>query len=122
MDFLGAVRACLGKYATFTGRSGRAECWWYFLFTFAVGAAAAAFSNALSLVAGLALLLPTLAVTTRRLHDTGRSGWMQLVGLFPVAGWLVVLYWLTLPSARPNRWGTGPDRPITSFDTIPPDL
>jgi uncharacterized membrane protein YhaH (DUF805 family) len=85
MGFVEAVRTCLGKYATFSGRARRPEFWWFFLFVMVAGAAATALDILLGtgttdggVIAGLVslgLLLPNLAVTWRRLHDTGRSGW-----------------------------------------------
>ena len=84
-----SVVTCLRKYAVFSGRATRAEYWWWFLATVIAGSILAVvdeFINALtgtefSPLAGifwLAILLPGLAVTCRRLHDTGRSGWWQL--------------------------------------------
>ncbi len=85
------------KYADFTGRAPRAEYWWY---TLAVIVAAIVISvvegilglsntvgpyGLLSLVFMLALLVPGLAVTARRLHDTNRSGWWMLIAVIPYA-------------------------------------
>jgi uncharacterized membrane protein YhaH (DUF805 family) len=54
---------------------------------------------------GLALLLPSLAVTVRRLHDIGRSGWWIFIAIIPVIGALVLLYWYVQPSQTgPNRF------------------
>ena len=86
MGFGDAVRVCLRKYATFSGRASRPEYWWFVLFLFLVTGAAAAVdgvifgasadaSAPLSTVIGLTTLLPSLAAAFRRLHDTGRLGW-----------------------------------------------
>ena len=97
-----SVKVCLRKYADFSGRATRAEYWWWVLATLIVSFAVAAidgFVNALaapysfspfSAIFGLAVLLPDLAVTTRRLHDIGKSGWWQLAW-FAIAGtgWLI---------------------------------
>lgn len=94
MTFSESVRAVLSRYATFTGRARRAEYWWFYLFTILVGIAAsvvdalldAAVGNqpgVVGLLAALALLLPTIAVTARRLHDTGRSAWWMLLPVVP---------------------------------------
>ena len=85
-----SVRTCIRKYADFSGRATRAEFWWWVLATTLVGFAVGAFDTAVRSVAGwefyspfqsiygLAVLLPDLAVTARRLHDIGKSGWWQL--------------------------------------------
>jgi uncharacterized membrane protein YhaH (DUF805 family) len=65
-------------------------------------------SSVISLIASLALLLPTLAVSVRRLHDTGRSGWWLLVGLVPLVGALVLLIWACQRSDAENRFGPPP--------------
>ena len=64
------------------------------------------FNEILSALFGLATLLPYIAVTARRLHDTDRSGWWQLLGLIPIIGWLILLVWLIRPGAKGrNRFG-----------------
>lgn len=99
MNFGQAISACLGKYATFAGRASRSEFWWFFLFQVLVSIAVAALlGEKASSLAGLALLLPSLAVATRRLHDIGKSGWWQLLGLTGI-GFLVLLYWWVQPTA-----------------------
>lgn len=96
MDFLQAIKSCLGQYATFSGRAPRSEFWWFFLFqVLAMLVAGVIGEVAYSLVA-LLLLLPSLAVGTRRLHDIGRSGWWQLLMLTGI-GYLLLLYWWVQP-------------------------
>lgn len=104
MSFGEAVTTCLRNYATFAGRATRPEYWWFSLFTVLAGFVGIAVDLALhtyvfSLIASLGLLLPTLAVTVRRLHDTGRSGWWMFIALIPLVGsiWLIVI--LAEPSA-----------------------
>lgn len=84
MGFSEAVKRCLTQYATFSGRAGRAEYWWFFAFLLGVHIIAGLVSGALfpldealavSGLLTLALLCPSLAVGARRLHDTDRSGW-----------------------------------------------
>ena len=95
MTFTQAVRSALSSYATFSGRARRSEYWWYYLFTVLVsivtsvvdGVLHTTFSNDVGIVGSitsLALLLPTLAVTARRLHDTGRTGWWILLPVVPL--------------------------------------
>ncbi len=93
-----AFKTCLGKYATFEGRADRSEYWWFVLAQVLIVMGASILSEKLSGLAALALLLPMLAVTARRLHDIGRSGWWQLVYFVPLVGWLVLLYWTVQPS------------------------
>ena len=60
-------------------------------------------------IAGLALLIPGLAAGSRRLHDTGKSGWFQLLGLIPFVGALIVLYLMAQPTdPAANGWGSPP--------------
>ena len=74
MDFVQAIKSCLGQYATFSGRASRSEFWWFFLFQVLVMAATSMLGDVINGIASLALLLPALAVGTRRLHDIGRTG------------------------------------------------
>lgn len=98
MGFIAAVRLCLRRYAVFRGRAGRAEFWWFFLFTTALSFATLPLEAVWRpepvawIDAGISLVffLPGLAVTIRRLHDRDRSGWWSLLfapitwfGFFP---------------------------------------
>ena len=97
MDFVQAIKSCLGQYATFSGRAKRSEFWWFFLFQVLVMVATGMLGDVINGLASLALLLPALAVGTRRLHDIGRTGWWQLLLLTGI-GFLVLLYWWVQPS------------------------
>ena len=124
MNMMTAVKTALAKYATFNGRATRPEYWWWILamiILFTVlglidGAVIApllgfeAFDpeagQPVSFVASLGLLLPNLAVSARRLHDTDRSAWWLLLGLIPVIGTLVLLVFYVLRGTDgPNRFG-----------------
>jgi uncharacterized membrane protein YhaH (DUF805 family) len=106
----------LQKYATFTGRAGRSEFWWYVLFQFCVMIAAGIIdavifrgTRLVSGIAGLALLVPNIAVGVRRLHDTNRSGWWYLLVFVPIIGGLILLYFWVLPGTPAlNRYGSDP--------------
>lgn len=104
MQFTESVRTCFSKYASFDGRASRSEFWWWSLFCVLASAALGILSHKLSAVFTLATLLPSIAVTARRLHDIDRSGWWQLVYLVPLIGWLVMLYWLVQPSEDSGRY------------------
>jgi uncharacterized membrane protein YhaH (DUF805 family) len=110
MDFGQAIKTCLNKYATFDGRAGRSEFWWFVLFNFLVSAAASIVWHRLGNLAGLALLVPSFAVGARRLHDIGKSGWFQLLVLIPVVGILILIYWAVQKGdPDPNDYGPPPN-------------
>ena len=101
MNFSTAISTCLTKYVKFDGRATRSEFWWFVLFTALLGIgagiigyvvegeeAADSFGN----FAQLLVLLPSLAVGSRRLHDIGKSGWWQLISL-TIIGLLPLMYW-----------------------------
>ena len=96
MDFVQAIKSCLGQYATFSGRASRSEYWWFFLFQVLVMVATSMLGDVINGIASLAVLLPALAVGARRLHDIGRTGWWQLLLLSGI-GFLVLLYWWVQP-------------------------
>jgi len=129
MNMQTAVTTVLGKYATFTGRATRSEYWWWVLALILLMLVLGVIDGALvapvmgfeqfspeagqplSMLASLALLLPSLAVSVRRLHDVDRSGWWYLLSLIPVIGTLVLLYWYVQPgSSGDNRFGPEPAR------------
>ncbi|WP_027467485.1 DUF805 domain-containing protein [Deefgea rivuli] len=104
MKFEESIKICFSKYADFKGRAIRSEYWWFALFTFLVSIALGMFSEVASGLFSLATLLPSLAVGARRLHDTNRSGWWQLIGLVPVIGWIVLIYWFAQEGHGQNRF------------------
>lgn len=140
MGMFEAVGAVFSKYATFSGRARRAEYWWFFLFSVLAQMALGILDNAMfgrsmmmlvrdgafamqanpSPLGGLyslAVLLPSLAVTARRLHDTDRSGWWMLIWFIPIVGWILMIFWLaTLGDRGPNRFGPDP------LDGSPPEF
>lgn len=94
MTFTESIQTCFTKYADFKGKASRSEFWWWALFNFIAGICLSIIDQRLSWAFTVATLLPYLAVSTRRLHDVDRSGWWQLIGLVPIVGWIVVIYWL----------------------------
>lgn len=108
MDFVTAVKTCLSKFVDFSGRASRSEFWWFFLFQVLVSIVASFLGDVVTMVVGLALLLPALAVGVRRLHDIGKSGWFLLLCLIPVVN-LVLIYFFVQPSqTQDNNFGVVP--------------
>ena len=99
MNFGQAISSCLSKYATFSGRASRPEFWWFFLFQILISLAASMLGETINGLVALGLLLPALAVGTRRLHDIGKSGWWQLLTL-TVIGLLLLIYWWVQPAVE----------------------
>jgi uncharacterized membrane protein YhaH (DUF805 family) len=109
MDFGQAIKNCLNNYATFTGRAGRSEFWWFFLFNLLASMAASMVWARLGNLVSLALLVPSVAVGARRLHDIGKSGWFQLLWFVPLIGWIFLVYWAVQKSdPQANEYGAPP--------------
>jgi uncharacterized membrane protein YhaH (DUF805 family) len=114
MSFTEAVRTCLVlKYATFSGRARRSEYWWfsvlYVVGTLLLAGTSVAAGAPLPNVLLLLLIVPMLAVSVRRLHDTGRSGWRMLITLIPLVGPVLYLVGMTVDSdTGANRYGPSP--------------
>ena len=117
MGFKEAVQSGLSQYATFSGRARRSEYWYFTLFNallgFVIGVIGAflgeTFTNILTVLVTLALLAPGLAVSVRRLHDIGKSGWALLFALIPVVGWILIIVWACKDSEPgENQYGSNP--------------
>ena len=123
MTFTRAIKTCFAKYATFSGRATRSEYWYFFLFNFVINIAFTimAFSTSrsvsdgivvVSLIYSLFVLLPSLAVGVRRLHDSGHSAWWLLINLVFICYigpiWYIVLMCRATESEE-NQYGPVPD-------------
>ncbi len=104
----------LKKYAEFDGRATRTEFWMFVLFNLIISLLLMFIDgmtglNILQAIYSLAVLIPGLAVSVRRLHDIGKSGWMILVALIPLIGlvWLLVLYCMDSTPGK-NKYGSNP--------------
>jgi len=111
----------LKQYADFSGRARRKEYWMFVLFNIIFVIVATILDNILGTTVGelpygifyflyvLAIFIPGLAVTVRRLHDVGKSGWMYLIVLIPIIGaiWLLVLV-ATDSNPGENQYGQNP--------------
>ncbi|MGR3344424.1 MAG: DUF805 domain-containing protein [Paracoccaceae bacterium] len=120
MVFSEAIRSCFSQYATFSGRARRSEFWYFILFTilgsFVLGMLESlAFGwslvgpGGLSTLFDLVVLLPSISVAVRRLHDLGKSGWWWWLWLIPIVGWIILLIWYcTKGTFGSNRFGPDP--------------
>ncbi|PLS16066.1 DUF805 domain-containing protein [Bacillus sp. M6-12] len=105
----------LKNYVGFKGRARRKEYWMFILFSAIISLVLTVIELILGIPAvltglfSLAILLPSLAVTVRRLHDTGRSGWWLLVSLIPLLGSLLILIYTFMDSeSGSNQYGQNP--------------
>lgn len=126
-------------YADFDGRARRKEYWMFYLVSVGIifgvailTAILGAISESLAyvgvaayVIAALGLMVPSIAVVVRRLHDTGRSGWWYFIALVPLVGGLVLLYFLVIEGdSGPNMYGPDPKNPyaetggIEDFDRV----
>ena len=115
MTFSEAVKSGFDHYTKFDGRAGRPAFWWWFLFAVlvAIGAniidAIIGTFGVVNGLAALALLLPNLSVSIRRLHDTDHSGWWVLIILLPIIGFIVLLiFYLRDSDPGENKYGPPP--------------
>jgi DNA-binding CsgD family transcriptional regulator len=103
--FFDSIRVCLVKYADFNGLASQPEFWWFSLFVLLAASACTYLSQTLGEIFLIAVLLPFLAAGTRRLRDTGRSGWWQLFILVPVGGIVLLAILWSRPSAASTPLG-----------------
>ena len=106
---------CWKKYVEFSGRARRKEFWMFSLFNFLAGIVVGFLDgllgagSMLNYAYSLAVFLPGIAVSFRRLHDTDRSGWWYLLVFLPIVGWIVLLVFDCLDSTPgDNRFGPNP--------------
>lgn len=111
----------LKQYAVFRGRAHRPEFWYFVLFNIIISLVLTMVDNILGtfdpesnagLLSGLyalAVLIPSIALLVRRLHDSGRSGWWVLIALVPLIGFVVLLIFAVLAGTPgPNQYGPDP--------------
>jgi uncharacterized membrane protein YhaH (DUF805 family) len=101
------------KYADFTGRAQRKEYWMFILFYTIFYVVLSIIDSIIGIVLlsalySLALLVPSISIAARRLHDTGRSGWWQLIILIPLLGTIVLIVFLVQDSHDENEYGVNP--------------
>ena len=116
------------KYFDFTGRARRKEYWTFTLITQVIGGIIGAFlypsvsacgsivPSVIYLIFILAVFIPSLAVTVRRLHDTNRSGWLCLISPIPIVGWILMMVWMCSDSnLGENDFGPDPKANISKY-------
>lgn len=130
MTFQEAVKTCLAKYVTFGGRASRSEYWFFYLASLIVMIVAGIIDRALGIdfkmanpltgleqsvgygwlyvLAGLGLILPSLAVSVRRLHDGNRSGWWFLLVLTGIGAIVLLVWFIQKGTTGDNRYGPDP--------------
>ena len=105
----------LKNYVGFTGRANRAEFWWFWLANVVIIVVLDLIDNAigspvLAGIYGLAVLLPTLSVAARRLHDSDKSAWWLLLYFIPFLGWItLIVFWCLPGTPGANKHGENPD-------------
>ncbi len=120
-EIMGWYIEAMRKYAVFSGRDRRKAYWYFILVSFIVGWVVfladylISSSNIhhgmrpLSLIYGLAMVIPSAAAKVRRLHDTGRSGWWYWIALIPLIGYMVLcVFWAQDSQPGKNRYGSNP--------------
>lgn len=129
MQPINALKSAFKNYVNFSGRASRGDYWWYVLAYIIVAVVLSVVDKAVfgggsgsmdttdgvnvSFSAGvltslwmLANLIPSISLTARRLHDSDRSGWWQLIAIIPFLGWLVLLYFVIIEGTKgDNRFG-----------------
>ncbi len=123
MNMFDWYRKVISQYADFSGRARRSEYWYFALVNIIIsfvlglvdsiiGTTSSGGFGILGGIYSLAILVPSIAVGVRRLHDTGRSGWWLLIGLIPIIGAIVLLVFVVQDSQPgSNQWGPNPKEP-----------
>ena len=117
MDLQTSIKTCFNKYADFSGRALRSEFWFFCLFTFLGGIITVIIDvmilgysvesyGPINLIFSVGVLLPSFAVTTRRLHDINRSGWWQLLYITIIGIVLLVIWCATEGENKKNKYGS----------------
>lgn len=105
----------LKKYAVFSGRATRSEYWYFILINMAISIILAAVDRSIAdggilyTVYSIIVFIPSIAVAARRLHDTDRTGWWQLIIFIPIIGFIILIIFLVQDSkSYENKYGSNP--------------
>ena len=116
MDFQTSIKTCFNKFAVFSGRASRSEFWFFVLFGI-LGAIIASIidvmilgypfeeNGPINLIFSVALIVPSLSVAARRLHDINKSGWWQLLWITIIGGILLIIWHATEGENKKNKFG-----------------
>ena len=126
VEFGEAIKLGFNNFGTFSGRATRAELWWFYLFSvisfygllFIFGILAVISGSAaivgIGYVLGILIFgIPQLALSSRRLHDTGRSGWWYLLNFVPFGAIFLIVWWCMKGDKGPNKYGPDPRQPTS---------
>ena len=116
MDFQTSIKTCFNKYAVFSGRASRSEFWFFVLFGFLGGIISSIIDvmilgypfeedGPINLIFTIALMIPSISVAARRLHDINKSGWWQLLWITIIGGILLIIWYATDGERKKNRFG-----------------
>ena len=116
MDFQTSIKTCFNKFAVFSGRASRSEFWFFVLFGFLGGIITIIIdvmilgypyeeNGPINLIFSVALIIPSIAVAARRLHDINKSGWWQLLWITIIGGILLIIWHATQGESKKNRFG-----------------
>ena len=113
MDFQTSIKTCFNKFAVFSGRASRSEFWFFVLFGILGGIIASIIdvmilgypfeeNGPINLIFSVALIIPSLSVAARRLHDINKSGWWQLIS-FTIVGLIPLIIWMATEGTKENN-------------------
>tara|TARA_B100000768_G_C11073834_1_gene287742 strand:- start:206 stop:577 length:372 start_codon:yes stop_codon:yes gene_type:complete len=116
MNFQTSIKTCFNKYAVFSGRASRSEYWFFVLFGILGGIISAIIdtmilgysaevNGPINLIFSVALILPSISVAARRLHDLDKSGWWQLLWFTIIGGILIIIWHATEGTKKNNSHG-----------------
>jgi uncharacterized membrane protein YhaH (DUF805 family) len=116
MDFKKHIKICLSKYTVFSGRASRSEFWYFVLFTFIGGLIATVvdimifnysweLNGPVYIIFEILILIPSISVAARRLHDIDKSGWWQLI-VITIIGIIFLIFWFAQKGTKKkNKYG-----------------
>tara|TARA_B100002051_G_C16385096_1_gene462406 strand:- start:152 stop:523 length:372 start_codon:yes stop_codon:yes gene_type:complete len=116
MDFQTSIKTCFNKFAVFSGRASRSEFWFFVLFGFLGGIIAIIIdvmilgypyeeNGPINLIFSVAIIIPSIAVAARRLHDINKTGWWQLLWITIIGGILLIIWHATEGENKKNKFG-----------------
>ena len=117
MNFQTSIKTCFNKFAVFSGRASRSEFWFFVLFGFLGGIIAIIIdvmilgypyeeNGPINLIFSVAIIIPSIAVAARRLHDINKSGWWQLLWITIIGGILLIIWHATEGENKKNKFGS----------------